>query len=491
MNSISSNPSKNRTDALLGDIDNWSHAQYAQLYYNDNRDKYIWSNKTGWYYYDKNNILVSSGKEPPFDLLNNIIDYLSKYIKYQMSKISIDNDDYIKTQKSYIKANKLISSSTFSKAIIVLLNKYYYIENIDDKIDAKKELFSFKNKVWDIKEGLLRDIMKDDYISRNCGYDAPMKYSTKDEIDELLFTIFEDKEIADYLLFITAMSLYTNRFEKLYILTGNGRNGKGIYMSLVQRSLGGYFQAGSNDLLTIRDEQKNCTLANAKGTRFMSISEPAEDERGETKFNISMVKKLTGRDIIAPRALYRDPIEYVPQFTMFVSCNRQPSIDEMNDAIKNRFRFIHFPFTFVDKPKKIHERLIDPTLKDSINTDDELRDAFIMYLLYIVSQDYSTEKIKEPAKCVAFKDDYFNENNDIGNFIEKYFDITDDENDKIRGADLYRMYTEDGDFKKMSGVKFSDGLKMNNIVKKKTEGNISYIGLKKKVVVEEPSSLDI
>ena len=498
MSSNNSNISKNRTDAVLSDIDNWSHAQYAQLFFDGNHNKYIWSNKTGWYYYNIHNILVSAGKEPPFDLLNNIIDYLNNYIKNQMNKISIDNEEYIKAQKSYIKAHKLISTSTFSKSIILLLNKYYFIENIDDKIDAKKELFAFKNKVWDIKEGLLRDINKDDYISRNTGYDAPYTMDNKDDIDELLFTIFEDKEICDYFLFITAMSLYTNRFEKLYILTGNGRNGKGVLTSLIQKSLGSYFQAGSNDLLTIKDEQKNCTLANAKGTRYMAISEPAEDDRGETKFNVSMVKKLTGGDVIAPRALYKDPIEYIPQFTMFISCNRQPSIDEMNDAVKNRFRFIHFPFTFVEKPTKKHERLIDASLKDRITKDDDLRDAFIMYLLHLVSQDYSTEKIKEPSKCIIFKNNYFDENDDIGSFLEKHITIIDDDTKTIRSTDLFKMYTEDVEYKKLSLVKFGDGIKMHNIKKKKFKDGFYYTGLIKNEEDDEEaagctvaSSLDI
>jgi putative DNA primase/helicase len=281
------------------------------------------------------------------------------------------------------------------------------------------------------------------------------------------------------------MSLYTNKFEKLYILTGNGRNGKGVLSTIISKALGNYYLTGSNDLLTIKDELKNETLSKAKGIRYLAISEPAEDNDKETKFNISMVKKLTGRDVISTRANYGNSFEYIPQFTMFISCNKQPRVDETNEAIKNRFRFIHFPFTFVDNPKKEFERQINTELKDDIEKDNEYRDTLISYLLYLVSQDYDTQKIKEPAKCKEFTDLYFEDNNDVGNFLQKYFEITNDGKDRYRPTTLFDLYKQDGDFAYMSHIKFGEGLKANNIKKVKIKGALYYTGIKRKIVVNE------
>ena len=199
-----------------------------------------------------------------------------------------------------------------------------------------------------------------------------------------------------------------------------------------------------------------------------------------------MVKKLTGRDILSVRTLYKEPIEYVPSFTMFISCNKQPAVDETNEAIRNRFRFIHFPFTFVSKPKRSFERKINTELKDQLEKDTELRDIFIDYLLYLVSQDYDKQNITEPEECMLFTNKYFDDNNDVGAFLEKYFIITDDVKDKVRTKDLYDMYIEDGDFKKMSTGKFSECVKGNNIERVKNV-NMYYVGLKKKDIVESDS----
>jgi P4 family phage/plasmid primase-like protien len=369
--------------------------------------------------------------------------------------------------------------------IIKILKGLYLDDTVDAKIDAKTELFAFNNKVFDVKLGIYRDIEKNDYIMRTTGYDAPEDITDFTLIDELIFSIFEDKEVCDYFLMTTAMSIFTNRFEKIYIMTGNGRNGKGVLSNIIDKALGRYYLTGANDLLTTKDESKNETLAKAPGVRYLAISEPAEDNEKETKFNISVVKKLTGRDKIVTRALYKNAFEYVPKFTIFVSCNKQPAVDETNEAIRNRFRFIHFPFTFVDIPVRKHERQLDVNLKDLIDKETIYRDTMISYLLHLVSQNYDCQKIKEPAKCTEFTKTYFDNNDDISNFLEKYFTITEDPKDRIRPADIYQMYISDGDYKKLSVVKFADGLKSSNLPKHKIQGSLYYFGLKKKKIIIE------
>lgn len=479
MSSNSSKPSKNRTDALITDTSNFNHKQFADLYYKCNKDKYIVSPNSIWYSYNKYNVLVDHKKEP-FQMNNDIINFLNKYIQDEMESINVIDDLSKKIFDDLFNVYKKVSNADYVSGIIKLLKGLYLDEEIDDKIDAKTELFAFTDKVFDVKEGLYRDIEKNDYIFRTTKYPAPDLIEDFKLIDDLVFSIFEDKEVCDYFLMTTAMSIFTNRFEKIYILTGNGRNGKGVLSTIIDKALGGYYLTGANDLLTTKDESKNETLAKAPGVRYLAISEPAEDTDKETKFNISVVKKLTGRDKIVTRALYKNAFEYVPKFTIFVSCNKQPAVDETNEAIRNRFRFIHFPFTFVDNPKKKHERELNVNLKEEIDNDVKYRDTMIAYLLHLVSQNYDSQKIKEPAKCKEFTKAYFDNNDDISNFLEKYFEITEDPKDRIRPADIYDMYITDGDFKRLSTVKFADGLKSCNIEKHKINGSMYYFGLKKK-----------
>jgi P4 family phage/plasmid primase-like protien len=465
------------------------------LFHKLNKDLYVYSERTGWYSYDEFNILVSHGKTEPPNMLNRVSKFLQSYIKEEMDNTNVFDDISKKYFDDLFKAYSKISTSSYVKGIIPYLPTLFLDDKLDDKIDADSLLIAFKNKVYDVNKGYFRDIEKKDYILRNTGYEAPNDISDYSLIDDLVMSIFEDREVADYYLLITALSLITNKFEKLYILTGNGRNGKGVLSSIVEKALGNYYLAGANDLLTIKDEMKNETLAKSTGIRYLAISEPAEDNDKELKFNVSTVKKLTGRDRISTRALYKNSFEFVPQFTMFVSCNKQPSIDETNDAIRNRFRFIHFPFTFVENPTKSFERQLNVDLKDNIESDTRYRDVMICYLLELLTTNKNIKKINEPEKCKAFTKDYFDNEDDIGNFIEKYFErvVYNDGTSnlhKIRPSELFSLYNADGEYKRISNVKFAYGLKAMNINSTKISGSKWYVGLKKKIIEEEESETE-
>lgn len=486
---MSNNTSLNtqiRTEAMLSNIATFSPLQFANLYYKCHKNHYVVSSVAGWYSYNQYNVMIQHPKEKvPTDLNNKIMTFLTSYIQTELNQINVIDDESKKIFDAIFAKHQQISDPDYTLKIIKVLKGLYLDDSIDAKIDVKTELFAFNDKVFDVKLGIYRNIEKNDYILRTTGYNAPETIEDFELIDELVFSIFEDKEVCDYFLMTTAMSIFTNRFEKIYIMTGNGRNGKGVLSNIIDKALGGYYLTGANDLLTTKDESKNETLAKAVGIRYLAISEPAEDNDKETKFNISVVKKLTGRDKIVTRALYKNAFEYVPKFTIFVSCNKQPAVDETNEAIRNRFRFIHFPFTFVDNPSKKHERPLDANLKDLIDNNTIYRDTMIAYLLHLVSQNYDTQKIKEPAKCTEFTKTYFDNNDDISNFLEKYFEVTEDNKDRIRPADIFQMYSTDGDYKKLSTVKFADGLKACNIDKHKINGSMYYFGLKKKVIVED------
>jgi P4 family phage/plasmid primase-like protien len=480
-NNNNNSSSKNRTEAKLSDTSKYSPKQFADLFYKCNKDSYIVSSVAGWYSYNEYNVMIHHPKEKePLNLNNKVMLYLTDYIQFELKNMNVFEDDGKKAFDELFTKHQQVSDPDYITKVIKVLKGLYLDDSIDEKIDTKPELFAFKNKVFDVKEGIYRDIERKDYILKTTGYDAPDSITDYKLVDDLIYSIFEDKEVCDYYLMTTAMSIFTNRFEKIYILTGNGRNGKGVLSNLVDKALGNYYLQGANDLLTTKDESKNETLAQSVGIRYLAISEPAEDNDKETKFNISVVKKLTGRDKIVTRALYKNAFTFIPRFTIFVSCNKQPAVDETNEAIRNRFRFIHFPFTFVDNPSKKHERKLDVNLKDELDNDTLYRDTMISYLLHLVSQNYDSQKIKEPAKCTEFTKSYFDANDDINNFLEKYFDLTGNEKDRIRPTDIYQMYCEDGDYKKVSTVKFADGLKSCNIEKHKISGSLYYFGLKKK-----------
>ena len=171
------------------------------------------------------------------------------------------------------------------------------------------------------------------------------------------------------------ISLFTNKAESIYILTGKGGNGKGLLMNLIKDCLGSYYQQAETTFLTnsIRAGSANPTLAKCKGIRFLSVSEPESSEQ-DISLNTEFIKALTGRDTITTRDLYKTNISYEPMFNCFLQCNNIPSIKKIDNGMIRRLKIIRYPFNFVESDKLENDknnRLRDDSLKDSLVEDEE------------------------------------------------------------------------------------------------------------------------
>ena len=138
------------------------------------------------------------------------------------------------------------------------------------------------------------------------------------QINNIIYSIFEKSELTEYWFKVFGISLFTNKAESIYILTGKGGNGKGLLMNLIKDCLGSYYQQAETTFLTnsIRAGSANPTLAKCKGIRFLSVSEPESSEQ-DISLNTEFIKALTGRDTITTRDLYKTNISYEPMFYCF------------------------------------------------------------------------------------------------------------------------------------------------------------------------------
>jgi putative DNA primase/helicase len=302
----------------------------------------------------------------------------------------------------------------------------------------------------------------------------------RDKINKLLFSIFEDEDVIKYWLSTIGLAFFTNKFESLYIHTGNGRNGKGVLSEILKLAFGEYYYQSDNNLLTGEVKSNtNSTLVKARYARLLVISEP-DDSSKEYKLKTSLVKQITGNDDITVRDLYKSNITYKPMFTVILQCNKKPSIDRVDKAMEERLKVIHYPFTFVDNPKLETERLRDYSLKDMINKDINFIKEFVLLLLESAFNSYKLQNIKLPSKIVQKNNEYFNENNPIKEFLSDKFDITNNNKDKIKASILFSLFRDDESMPDLSITKIGEGLDLNNIKKIKERDGIYYVGLKLK-----------
>ena len=140
-----------------------------------------------------------------------------------------------------------------------------------------------------------------------------------------------------------------NRNQTFNIYTGCGRNGKSKLVELMGFVLGDY--KGSVPLALITQKRGSIggvspEVAQLKGLRYAVMQEPSKG----CKLNEGIMKELTGGDPIQGRALFKDTVTFVPQFTLAVCTNHLFDIQSADDGTWRRIRVCDFKSKFVDNP---------------------------------------------------------------------------------------------------------------------------------------------
>jgi P4 family phage/plasmid primase-like protien len=451
----------------LDSLYNKDHFYYATLFKSLVEDKYIYHSKLGWYYYNTDNILIEIGSKAPPTLKNEITLTLREFLleKSKLLNPSV-HKDYLILQDIFFKAHSSIGKNDFQNGVIENLKGLFNDENLLEKIDNNENLICFKNMVYDFKINDFRKIEKSDYCCSNTGYNAPavdIKY-IQDELKEILKSIFEKEDMINFFLDSVGYSLKTNEFEKLYIWTGSGGNGKGLLSKLIEKAFGKYFYQGDNNFLTttFKGGVGNSTLYNCNNKKFIMVSEPQNGDKStdEVRFNTNFIKAITGRDTQTVRDIGGKNISFKPKFTTFIQCNEKPKIDSIDPAIRRRFLILNFPFEFVEGEPNLdkNQKKRDTTLKNKF--DEELYYSQFIRLLFNHIKD-KQNKLFIPDDVKFETNNYFENNNPVLEFINNEIEITNNKKDKIKPNDLFNYYISAG-YEKITYKRFINDMKLNN-----------------------------
>lgn len=470
-------------DIFYSNLETMSHKHCADIYYKLKHNKYIYSIKTGWYSYNKYNVLEPYDNDYPSGIINDISETLQNYIIPLRNALMPNSPLYAKHTKHLTKLLKDINNSGYVNGILKYLKELYTSLDIDDKLDNNSNLIAFSDKVYDAKTFEIRDIKKNDYICKTTKYNYDKSDpKIRKDILNILHSIYEDNTIANYYLNLKSKSLFGNIDEICVIQTGRGGNGKGVLTKLEMKALGDYIKTTENTFLTSEFKQgsANSTLSETKGTRTLLISEPSEtnDMGKEACLNVAFLKLITGGDVITTRALFKSNISFTPLFTPFILCNDKPNIKKIDGGLIRRLKVIDHPFQFVDNPIKPDERKKDITIKPKFETNIKYAREYLLILLDRI-KSVKSKVIKIPQKVKDDTIDYFVENNPVKVYLDAFIEITADKHDKIKSSTLKDHYDEHSDTN-ISMPLFIKGLKSNGIDNYMLNGYRYFKCIKKK-----------
>lgn len=334
-------------------------------------------------------------------------------------------------------------SSTLS-ACLDQVRSMREVQAVADTFNVTPTLLNVGNGTVDLVTGMLHEHDPGDMITQQ----ADVNYDPDAEcplFDRFVTEVLPDPEVRGFVQRLFGMSLLGEVRDHVFtVFTGTGRNGKGVLLKIAEATLGDYSVTIHKDLLVqSRFENHGSQLAAFYGRRLAVASEL---ERG-SKWDVALVKSLTGGDTISARRLYENEFVFTPSHTIIMSSNHRPTVGEGERAFWNRY--IEVPFT------QTFEGREDTTLADRI-IDNELPGVLQWMLRGL--RDYLDHGLGRPDAVVAASRDAREESDPLSRFVHEKLRVTGDPEDKLLTKDVFNAWnawaTTEGSHIKVGNMRY-------------------------------------
>lgn len=219
-------------------------------------------------------------------------------------------------------------------------------------LDRPPNAFNAKNCMISLKTGASSEHQRKWMITRL----SPARYDPKAACPRWLSFLEDitlgDKELQHYLQVMVGYCLTAETREQcMFILYGNGANGKSTFVDTLAKLMGDYATTCNPETVMLRNRNSGIRsdIARLRGIRMVTTTETEDGER----LDESVVKQMTSgtENEIVARFLYGREFTFVPEFKIVMSTNHKPKITGTDNGIWRRIRLIPFNAHF-DKGKK-------------------------------------------------------------------------------------------------------------------------------------------
>ena len=241
-----------------------------------------------------------------------------------------------------------------------------------------------------------------------------------------MYDIFEsDQDLISYVQRAIGYSLTGSTSEQcLFILIGDGANGKSTFVNVISKLLGDYSKAAASQTLIANGSTSvGDDLVDLVGARLIPVSETEEGEGlAEAK-----IKQMTGGDVLKGRPLYGKYIQFSINGKILLATNSLPSINNTDHGIWRRIQAIPFNRTFTSEQQ-------DKDLGSKLN--EEL--PGILNWAIKGCLDWQQQGLDQPQIVLEQVSAYKTEMDSIAQFVEQECDI--DPDSRYFASKLYEAY---------------------------------------------------
>ncbi len=129
----------------------------------------------------------------------------------------------------------------------------------------------------------------------------------------------------------------------IFLIYGPSGTGKSTLIDTIRSVFGDYGATAASGTFHAKFSPGGPSpdLHSLRGCRFVTTSETSES----ATFDEDLLKRLSGRDQITSRPLYREPVEWTPECVLWIATNNPPRFNSDDNAIWRRSKLV--PFTTI------------------------------------------------------------------------------------------------------------------------------------------------
>lgn len=298
---------------------------------------------------------------------------------------------------------------------------------LSDVFDRDPDLLVVRNGTIDLRTGELRSSDPDDLNSHLAEVDWDPDADASRWRGHVELLTAGSVELAAYLARAVGYSLTGDvGARSFFFLEGDGSNGKNAFVEPIIQLMGSYAQTTSTALLTGDDQQHPTIMADLLGSRLVFIDETRQGR----KLNVERIKALTGSKKVKGRFMRKDFFEFDAQFKLWIAGNGRPTVDDPSDGVWARLHRV------------VCHGKVDPARRvlrfGDVLYEEEASGILNWALAGLL--DWRRRGLDVPASVAADVQEYRDEEDYDGQFVDEWLDVTGNPADRLVVDDVYTVY---------------------------------------------------
>lgn len=356
-------------------------------------------------------------------------DTFGDYLINKYNIVKIEKRLYMYQEGSYISCEDALGSFIVNLIPNLSMNKKrevkdYIKDKAKDVEEADEKYICLENGIVNIKDLTLKEHTTK-IVTRNKIKYSYYEQKQNNEIDTIMNNLaVNDKEVVQLLYEMIGYCLYRGMpFQKVFILVGNGANGKSTLLNMITKLLG-------------EENVSHVDLKEIAGNRFGKselygkLANIADDCSASYLDDTSVMKRITGESYTSIEFKNQNSFSAKINTKMILSYNTIPRMNDTTDGLTRRLVIIPLNAVF-KKEKKNYDPFISEKLKKKENLE------YVLYKsIQAINKVLKEKEFTVPEQIKKATEEYVRENNPVANFLYEVY-----ENEDISSTTCGELYT--------------------------------------------------